>query len=93
MLASVIAKTRNLVLGMILIIEVLRSINPVNPTAENRVRIRYFEKKAKSNDPVIKYSHAPTSNIGADTLEDKYKFSPVFILKSVLLVNVSIKPV
>ena len=53
MLASVIAKTRNLVLGMILIIEVLRSINPVNPTAENRVRIRYFEKKAKIRTRIV----------------------------------------
>jgi hypothetical protein len=93
MLASAIAKTRNLDFVMIRLTEVLRSINPINPLAVNRVRIKYFEKKARSTDPVIKYIHAPMSYIGFDTLEVINRFSPVFILKSVLLVKVSISPV
>ena len=93
MLVSVTAKIRNLVFGRILFTDSLRSINPINPNAENSVKVKYFEKKAVSNEPVRKYSQAPRSYIGADTLEDKYKFSPVFILKSVLLVNVVMSPV
>jgi hypothetical protein len=93
MLAIKTAKIRNLVFGIRCSIEALLLINWISPKAENMVRTMYLEKKAISIDPVMKYSQAPKSYIGADTLEDKYKFSPVFIRKSVLLVRVPTSPV
>jgi hypothetical protein len=93
MLASKIAKIRNLVFEIRFSIKTLLLINWNKPSAVKSVRTIYFEKKAISIDPVIKYNQAPISYKGEETLEDKYKFSPVFIRKSTLLVKVFIKPV